>query len=163
MTALARFKSPVGTLSVEATDDGICSIRFGGRDGARPPISRKTRHNLEAGLQSLADYFSGHPPLLPPLDLHGTEHQKIVWHALLEIPWGETITYGELAARLGSRGARAIGNANAHNPVAILVPCHRVVGSDGGLGGYAGGTDKKRWLLAHEAAHGPVLRPPRKA
>jgi methylated-DNA-[protein]-cysteine S-methyltransferase len=162
MTALARFKSPVGTLSVEATDDGVCSIRFGGRDGARPPISRRTRHNLEAGLQALADYFSGHPPLLPPLDLHGTEHQKIVWKALLEIPWGETVTYGELAARLGSRGARAIGNANGANPVAILVPCHRVVGADGALGGYAAGVDKKRWLLAHEAAHGPVLRAPRK-
>ena len=65
MTALARFKSPVGTLSVEATDDGVCSVRFGGRDGVRPPISKKTRHNLEAGLQALADYFSGHPPLLP--------------------------------------------------------------------------------------------------
>ncbi len=163
MTALARFKSPVGTLSVEATDDGICSIRFGGRDGARPPISKKTRHNLEAGLQALADYFSGHSPLLPPLDLHGTEFQRIVWEALLEIPWGETVTYGELAARLGGAGARAVGTANAKNPVAILVPCHRVVATGGGLGGYAGGTDKKRWLLAHEAAHGPVLLPPRKA
>ena len=163
MTALARFKSPVGTLSVEATDDGICSIRFGGRDGARPPISKKTRHNLEAGLQALADYFSGHSPLLPPLDLHDTEFQRIVWEALLEIPWGETVTYGELAARLGGAGARAVGTANAKNPVAILVPCHRVVATGGGLGGYAGGTDKKRWLLAHEAAHGPVLLPPRKA
>ena len=71
MTALARFRSPVGTLSVEATDDGVCSVRFGGRDGARPPISKRTRHNLEAGLQALADYFSGHPPLVPTLDLHG--------------------------------------------------------------------------------------------
>jgi methylated-DNA-[protein]-cysteine S-methyltransferase len=163
MTALARFKSPVGTLSVEATDDGVCSVRFGGRDGGRPPISRMTRHNLEAGLQALADYFSGHPPLLPPLDLHGTEHQRIVWEALPTIPWGETITYGELAERLGSRGARAVGNANARNPVAILVPCHRVVASDGRLGGYAGGMEKKQWLLAHETAHGPVLRSPRKA
>ena len=163
MTALARFKSPVGTLSVEATDDGVCSVRFGGRDGARPPISKKTRHNLEAGLQALADYFSGHPPLFPPFDLHGTVHQKLVWNALQEIPWGETITYGELAGRLGSRGARGVGNANAHNPVSILVPCHRVVATGGGLGGYSGGLDVKRWLLAHEAAHGPVLRPPRRA
>ncbi|MEI7704004.1 MAG: methylated-DNA--[protein]-cysteine S-methyltransferase [Deltaproteobacteria bacterium] len=158
MTALARIRSPVGTLSVEATDDGVCSIRFGGRDGVRPPISRRTRENLEAGLQALADYFAGRPPVVPLLDLHGTEHQRKVWKELLEIPWGETITYGELAARLGSRGARAVGNANARNPVAILVPCHRVVETGGGLGGYAGGTDKKAWLLAHEAAHGPVLR-----
>ena len=122
MTALARFRSPVGTLSVEATDDGVCSVRFGGRDGARPPISKRTRDNLEAGLQALADYFSGHPPLVPTLDLHGTEHQRIVWEALLAVPWGETVTYGELAGRLGSRGARAVGSANARNPVAILVP-----------------------------------------
>ena len=162
MTALARFRSPVGTLSVEATDDGVCSIRFGGRGGARPPISKRTRENLEAGLKALADYFAGHPPLCPPLDLHGTEHQHIVWKALQEIPWGETVTYGELAARIGSRGARAVGNANAHNPVAILVPCHRVVAAGGLLGGYAGGVGVKQWLLAHEAAHGPVLRPERR-
>ncbi len=161
MTALARYRSPVGTLSVEATDDGVCSVRFGGQDGVRPPISKRTRDNLEAGLAALADYFAGKPPRVPPLDLHGTEHQRAVWRALLEIPWGETITYGELAARLGSRGARAVGNANAHNPVAILVPCHRVVASGGQLGGYAGGLKKKGWLLAHEAAHGPVLRPER--
>jgi methylated-DNA-[protein]-cysteine S-methyltransferase len=162
MTAVARFRSPIGTLSVEATDAGVCSVRFGGRHGVRPPIGKQTRHNLESGLQALADYFSGHPPLLPPLDLHGTEHQLIVWKALLEIPWGETMTYGELAERLGSRGARAVGAANGQNPVAVLVPCHRVVGAGGQLTGYAGGIDKKRWLLAHEAAHGPVLRAPRK-
>ena len=163
MTALARFRSPVGTLSVEATDAGVCSIRFGGMGGARPPIGRQTRQNLEAALQSLADYFAGRVPILPPLDLHGTEFQRIVWAALLEIPWGETVTYGDLAARLGSAGARAVGTANAHNPVAILVPCHRVVAAGGRLGGYAGGTDVKQWLLAHEAAHGPVLRHPRRA
>ncbi len=162
MTALARYRSPVGTLSVEATDDGVCSVRFGGRDGVRPPISKKTRDNLEAGLRALADYFAGRPPLLPRLDLHGTEHQRIVWDALLGVPWGETITYGELAERLGSRGARAVGSANAQNPVAILVPCHRVVAAGGRLGGYAGGVEVKQWLLAHEAAHGPVLRPPRR-
>jgi methylated-DNA-[protein]-cysteine S-methyltransferase len=142
MTALARYRSPVGTLSVEATDDGVCSIAFGGRHGVRPPISKQTRHNLEAALQALADYFSG-----------------IVWEALQRIPWGETITYGELAARIGSRGARAVGNANGQNPVAILVPCHRVVAAGGRLGGYAGGVDVKAWLLAHETAHGPALRP----
>ena len=84
-----------------------------------------------------------------------------VWETLCQVPYGQVITYGELAERLGSRGARAVGNANAQNPVAILVPCHRVVAAGGHLGGYAGGTDVKRWLLAHEAAHGPVLRPQR--
>lgn len=159
MTALARFRSPVGTLSVEATDAGVCSILFGGRHGVRPPISAPTRRNLEAGLQALTDYFAGRPPALPDLDLHGTPFQRRVWEALLTIPWGETVTYGELSARLDDCGARALGSANARNPVMILVPCHRVVAAGGRLGGYAGGVEVKQWLLGHEAAHGPVLRP----
>ena len=160
MTALARCRSPVGTLSVEATDDGVCAVRFGAQGAPRPPIGARTRENLEAGLAALADYFAGRPPTLPALDLHGTPFQRRVWEALLRIPWGETITYGELSGRLDGCGARAAGSANARNPVAILVPCHRVVAAGGRLGGYAGGTDVKQWLLAHEAAHGPVLRPP---
>jgi methylated-DNA-[protein]-cysteine S-methyltransferase len=148
---------------VEATDAGVCSIRFGAQGRPRPPITRQTRHNLEAALQSLADYFSGVPPILPPLDLHGTEYQRIVWEALRTIPWADVVTYGELAERIGSRGARAVGAANARNPVAILLPCHRVVAAGGRLGGYAGGTEVKAWLLAHEAAHAPALRPPRRA
>jgi methylated-DNA-[protein]-cysteine S-methyltransferase len=162
MTALARFASPVGMLTVEASEVGICGVRFGGREKPRPGASVKEHRNLEAGLAALREYFEGHAPALPPLDLQGTEHQLIVWTALQEIPWGDTVTYGELAARLGSRAARAIGRANATNPVAILVPCHRVVERGGRLGGYSGGVDVKGWLLAHETAHAPALRPSRR-
>jgi methylated-DNA-[protein]-cysteine S-methyltransferase len=92
--------------------------------------------------------------------LRGTDFELAVWRALLAIPFGETRTYGELATLLKQPGAaRAVGQANHHNPIAILVPCHRVVAARGGLGGYGGGLPAKRWLLAHEAAHMPLLRP----
>ena len=114
---------------------------------------------VDATRTALKAYFAGKAPALPPLDLRGTEFQLAVWRALLEIPWGETRSYGDVAARIGRAGsARAVGGANHENPIAILVPCHRVVASGGALGGYGGGIEKKRWLLAHEASHGPVLR-----
>lgn len=159
MTALARFRSPIGTLLVEASDDGVCGIRFGGAERSRPPISAMTRHHLEAALAALGDYFQGQEPRLPPLDLRGTPFQERVWRELVAIPYGEVRTYGEVAARLGRPGAgRAVGGANHANPVPVLVPCHRVVASGGRLGGYGGGLDVKAWLLAHEAAHAPALR-----
>jgi methylated-DNA-[protein]-cysteine S-methyltransferase len=159
MTALARFRSPLGTLAVEVTDAGLCGIAQG--EGARPraPVTAASRAHLEAALAALDAYFAGAPPELPPLDLRGSPFDLRVWSALLEIPFGETRTYGELAARLAMPGAaRAVGAANGRNPVWILVPCHRVVAAGGGLGGYAGGIDTKRWLLAHEAGHAPALR-----
>jgi len=160
MTALAKFRSPVGTLAVEASDRGVCGVRFGGGERARPPITARTRENLEAGLRALADYFHGRPPRLPPLDLHGTPFRLAVWRELIAIPWGDVRTYGEVAERMGRPGAaRAVGGANHHNPVAILVPCHRVVAGGGRLGGYAGGVAVKAKLLAHEAANAPALRP----
>jgi methylated-DNA-[protein]-cysteine S-methyltransferase len=159
MTALARFRSPVGTLLVEASDEGVCGIRFGAFERSRPPISALTRHHLEAALAALSDYFAGKEPRLPPLDLRGTPFQERVWRELLAIPYGELRTYGEIAARLGRPGAgRAVGGANHANRVAVLVPCHRVVASGGRLGGYGGGLDVKAWLLAHESAHAPALR-----
>lgn len=160
MTALVHFRSPVGALSVEAGDEGILAVHFGPGARARPPISAAAQGHVEAALQALRDYFAGAPPRLPPLVLRGTDFELSVWRALLAIPFGETRTYGELAATLRRPGAaRAVGQANHRNPVPILVPCHRVVAARGGLGGYGGGLEVKRWLLAHEASHQPLLRP----
>ena len=162
MSARARFRSPVGWLTIEASDQGVFGLTFGERGAAGPAVSTLARGHLEAARAALADYFAGRPPPLPALDLRGSPFQLRVWRALLDIPFGEQRTYGELAGALGCPGAaRAVGAANGKNPVAILVPCHRVVAAGGRLGGYSGGLDVKRWLLAHEAAHGSVLRPTR--
>lgn len=109
------------------------------------PVFRETRRWLE-------DYFAGRrPPTLPPLAPAGSAFRQAVWKKLLEIPYGQTRTYGALAAELGS-SPRAVGNAVGRNPISILIPCHRLLGADGSLTGYAGGVEKKRFLLALEQA-----------
>ena len=159
MTARLRIRSPVGVLCVEASDRGVFGLSFADRGPARAGVSARARAHLEAAEEALASYFAGRPPRLPVLDLRGTPFQLAVWSALVEIPWGEVRTYGEVAAALGrAGGGRAVGAANGQNPVAILVPCHRVVQSGGRLGGFAAGVEVKRWLLAHEAAYAPALR-----
>lgn len=108
---------------------------------AKLPVFDKTRRWLDG-------YFSGHKPdFTPPLLLKGTEFQRRVWEALLSIPYGQTVTYGELAHHIGCCSAQAVGGAVGRNPISIIVPCHRVVGVDGSLIGYAGGIDCKRALL----------------
>lgn len=160
MAARARYRSPVGTLTIEVADEGLRAIRFGAQGTPRPPVTSAENQHLEATRRALKEYFAGEAPRLPVLDLRGSPFQTAVWRALLEIPWGETRSYGEVAARIGRAGAaRAVGGANHGNPITILVPCHRVVAAGGALGGYGGGLDRKRWLLAHEANHGPLLRP----
>lgn len=160
MAARARYRSPVGTLTIEVGDGGLRAVRFGAQGTLRPPVSAAEDAHLEATRKALKAYFAGKTPTLPSFDLRGSDFQLAVWRALLDIPWGETRSYGELAARMGRPGcARAVGGANHDNPIAILVPCHRVVATGGALGGYSGGLEKKRWLLAHEANHGPLLRP----
>lgn len=110
---------------------------------------------LQQASDALASYFAGHPaPAALPLDLQaGTEFQQAVWRALLDIPWGQHVTYGQLAASVGRPSAvRAVGAAVGRNPVSVLVPCHRVVGADGSLTGYAGGLHRKTALLQLEGA-----------
>lgn len=108
---------------------------------------------LAAARRALDAYFGGETDVVPPpLDLHGTTFQQKVWQALRTIPAGETRSYGEIARGIGTPSAvRAVGAAIGRNPVSILVPCHRVVGSGGKLTGYAGGLERKSWLLAHES------------
>ncbi len=159
MTARLRFRSPAGILSIEAGEAGVFGLSFGDRGPSQAGVSARARAHLDAAEEALRDYFAGRAPSLPKLDLRGTPFQLEVWGALLEIPWGEVRTYGEIARLLGRAGsARAVGGANHRNPVAILVPCHRVVAAGGSLGGYGGGLHVKRWLLAHEAAFAPALR-----
>ncbi len=161
MSARLRYRSPLGVLTLEAGDEGLFGLAFGDRGPSRPGPSARARSHLDATAAALDDYFAGRPPRLPPLDLRGSPFQRAVWDALVAIPWGEVRTYGEVAAQLGCAGAaRAVGGANHENPIAILVPCHRVVGASGRLGGYGGGLEVKRWLLAHEAAYAPALRAP---
>ncbi len=159
MTGRVRYRSPLGVLSVEAADDGVFGVSFVDRGPARAGVSARARAHLELAVEALDMYFAGRPPRLPALALRGTPFQLGVWEALRAIPWGEVRSYGEVARLLGRAGcARAVGGANHDNPVAILVPCHRVVQASGTLGGYAAGLDAKRWLLAHEAGHAPALR-----
>jgi methylated-DNA-[protein]-cysteine S-methyltransferase len=159
VTARLRYRSPIGVLCVEASDQGVFGISFADRGVARAAVSARSRAHIEAAAEALDDYFAGRPPRLPLLDLRGTPFQLAVWDALRAIPWGEVRTYGEIAALLGrAAGGRAVGGANHENPVALLVPCHRVVQASGRLGGYAAGLHVKRWLLGHEAAHAPALR-----
>ncbi|MBV9601179.1 MAG: methylated-DNA--[protein]-cysteine S-methyltransferase [Chloroflexi bacterium] len=92
--------------------------------------------------------------------MHGTSFQRRVWTALQTIPYGATTTYGELARELGEpRAIRAVGGANARNPISIVIPCHRLIGADGSLTGYAGGLQRKQWLLVHERGHTPGTTP----
>jgi len=139
--------TPLGTTEIELHEGRIRALRFSDAPGG-PPRS-------EAG-ERVRAYFSGDLGALQgaPLDLSGSEFQLRVWSLLREIPAGETLTYGELAKLLDMPGAaRAVGTANARNPAALFVPCHRVIGK-GGLRGYAWGLERKRWLLDHERALG---------
>jgi len=153
--ASAELRSPVGTLLVSASPTGVTSIGFvgGGDHAAVAAVADPTaeRHVAAAVLQ-LDEYFAGRRREFDlPLDLRGTPFQVLAWQALLRIPFGATVTYGEQAAMIGRPGAaRAVGSANGRNPVPIVVPCHRVLAAGSALGGYSSGLDVKRSLLALE-------------
>jgi len=149
------YESPIGPLTLVAGPRGLTALSFPGRlqipsEAAKGPMPEVARQ-LDA-------YFAGELRSFDlPLDLHGTPLQKAIWRALLEIPYGETASYGEQAARIDPdlfdtdvepwQRARVVGAANGQNPVSVIVPCHRVIGADGSLTGYGGGLDRKRALL----------------
>jgi len=155
----AELPSPVGPLTLIATDRGLRAVlwpdddrvdvdsEMADADAAANPV-------LADAARQLTEYFEGDRTEFElPLDPVGTPFQLEAWTALRSIPYGETVTYGEQAARMGDRRkARAVGAANGKNPLSIVVPCHRVVGADGSLTGFAGGVETKAWLLAHERA-----------
>ncbi|MBV9950606.1 MAG: methylated-DNA--[protein]-cysteine S-methyltransferase [Acidimicrobiia bacterium] len=145
--------TPIGTLTLVATDAGLREIRWPGS----PPtvVPARTAPVLDQAAEELTDYFGGRLRRFDvPLDLVGTPFQLRHWASLAAIPYGTTTTYGDLAVRQGNvRRARAIGAANGANPVPIVLPCHRVVGTDGSLAGFGGGLEVKRLLLDHESRH----------
>lgn len=153
MLAHHTLPSPVGPLTIVASATAVHAIHFG---DTSPLADSRTDHRqplVAAAAAQLAEYFAGaRRDFALPLDGAGTAFQRDVWRALVAIPYGVTCGYGELAARLGRPSAsRAVGAANGRNPIAIVVPCHRVIGKDGTLTGYGGGMANKRWLLDHEA------------
>ena len=142
--------SPVGTLYLTADEGGLTGIWMHPEKTEDFPVLAQAKLWLDS-------YFSGNPEEITfPLNPHGTVFQEQVWEILLTIPYGQTTTYGaiarEMAARTGKEkmSAQAVGQAVGANPISILIPCHRVVGANGKLTGYAGGLDKKEWLLRHE-------------
>jgi methylated-DNA-[protein]-cysteine S-methyltransferase len=157
--------SPIGELLLVASERGLVQVYLPNSKGVPATTSERndpSAHCLPEARRQLHDYFTG--PLQEfdlPLDLHGSPFQLSVWDALTRIPYGVTRSYGQVAEDVGAdprTASRAVGLANGSNPVAIVVPCHRVIGADGDLVGYAGGLHAKRWLLDHEArAAGTVL------
>jgi methylated-DNA-[protein]-cysteine S-methyltransferase len=156
MLAYDQFETPHGTMLVTATDKGLAGVYFKGQKHfpKRRDWQRDTRHPvLRQARRELAEYFAGKRQRFDvALDPQGTPFQRAVWKQIARVAFGEKITYGELAQRAGYPGsARAAGAATGRNPLGVIVPCHRIVGSDGGLTGYAGGLARKRALLELES------------
>lgn len=150
-----RTSSPVGPLFLAASTKGLVRLEFEGRVQEFDPAATRRQESKEVlapYMGELEEYFSGQRRAFSfPLDLRGTEFQLKCWRALLDIPYGETRTYGDIARAIGHAHAfRAVGMSNNRNPIAIVVPCHRVIASDGSLCGYGGGLDIKRKLLELE-------------
>jgi len=144
----AVVPSPIGNLLLKASALGLTHLTFTEEElTAVPSGLRDAQRQLDAYFAHEVEEFD------LPLDLQGTSHDLGHWRELLKVPFGTTVSYREIASRLGTPGgARAVGQANARNPVAIVVPCHRVVSATGELSGYAGGAWRKKWLLGHETS-----------
>lgn len=161
-----RFDAPLGPMIAVANETGLCLLEFGDRRMLESEFSDLQKRLgavllpgknefTEAAIKQLLEYFAGERKTFAvPLHAPGTAFQQRVWAALREIPYGETRSYGEIAAAMSNPGAvRAVGTANGMNRIAIMIPCHRVIGADGTLTGYGGGLWRKDWLLKHERTH----------
>jgi len=151
---ISIINSPIGSIIIEGTMDAISRIEF-------TIFQEEKIHSSELHakcIKQLNEYFEGNRKDFNfPIDQEGTPFQQEVWKALLTIPYGQTISYIQLAKQLGDEKAvRAVGGANGKNKIAIVVPCHRVIGNNNTLTGYAGGLEKKKWLLQHEHNFSPV-------
>lgn len=149
------LESPIGELLLVGDGHVLCGLymQAAPRPKAIRPSWTRADAPFAAAVEQLQQYFAGERTTFDlPLAIDGGAFQRRVWRALLDIPYGETASYGEIAARIGAPGAaRAVGLANGRNPIAVIVPCHRVIGADGTLTGYGGGLERKRLLLDLEA------------
>lgn len=152
MKEIAFINTPLGVAKIEGDQDGISEITVleNGEE-----ITQVIPEILEDAVYQLREYFEGaRQEFTFTLNPEGTDFQKKVWNALAEIPFGKTVSYLELSKNLGdTKAIRAVASANGKNPIWIVVPCHRVIGSDGSLTGYAGGLHRKQWLLEHESPY----------
>jgi methylated-DNA-[protein]-cysteine S-methyltransferase len=158
---VAEVRSPVGRLTIAARQDCVCALWFGTREQLAPALARwyPGEHIVRGrdpggAAVALEAYFAGRLAALDdlPVELNGTPFQQRVWQRLRTVRAGTTASYADIARSIGAPAAvRAVGAANGANPVALIVPCHRIVGSNGRLTGYGGGLDRKRWLLDHES------------
>ncbi|MBQ4311361.1 MAG: methylated-DNA--[Oscillospiraceae bacterium] len=156
-----HYNSPLGSITLASNGEALTGLWFDGQKHfPHNLISESTEAELPIFTQTckwLDTYFTGKQPgFTPPINLQTTPFRKAVYDILFTIPYGQTVTYGEIAHILAERkdiehmSAQAVGGAVGHNPIGIIIPCHRVVGSDGSLTGYAGGLERKKWLLRHE-------------
>ena len=159
MNTYTSMESPNGRLLLTTDGSALTGLYMDVPGGALvlapDAVDDRSVGPLPAVVRQLEEYFAGSRREFDlTLHLEGTPFQRRVWAALREIPYGATLSYGELARRIDKpKASRAVGHANGRNPISILVPCHRVIGTNGSLTGYGGGLDRKRWLLAHEGLH----------
>jgi methylated-DNA-[protein]-cysteine S-methyltransferase len=148
------YKSPLGPIKIVGNQDCILSLDFVEEES---PGDADLPFCLKAGLKQIDEYFKGNRrEFLLKLDPKGTKFQKSVWRQLEKIPFGDVVTYADIAGIIGNPKAyRAVGSANGRNPISIIIPCHRVIGSDGRLTGYGGGLWRKEWLIKHEKGFHP--------
>ena len=154
---IAHYSSPLGSMTLASDGTALTGLWFNGQKYFADTLKEVQTLNphlpvFDLTRQWLDIYFSGkEPTFTPPLLLQGSPFRKQVWQLLLEIPYGRTMTYGELARKLQCKSAQAVGGAVGHNPISLIIPCHRVIGADGSLTGYAGGVERKASLLKLES------------
>lgn len=155
MDYTCHYDSPLGGITLSSDGEALTGLWFDGQkyfaDTLDTEHAEKRLPVFDEAVRWLDLYFGGEvPDFTPELSPRGSAFRRRVWDALLAIPYGHTTTYGEIAKKLGCKSAQAVGGAVGHNPISLIIPCHRVLGADGSLTGYAGGVDKKRSLLALE-------------
>ena len=146
----AYYKSPIGILRIIADENGITKVDFVKKENSS--IKKSSSKIVQDCIKQLDEYFQGERKSFElKLNPEGTEFQRKVWKELLKIPYGETISYGEVSRRIKNpKAVRAVGQSIGRNPISVIIPCHRVIGSDGSITGYASGLWRKEWLLKHE-------------